>query len=516
MAFSGPAYRLPLNGSWNCNENYEELPVGDLAFESRNADIHNGGPEKRGGTQTVGSQIASSLSSLGGGMLIKRNAGSRHTYWAGSDGVLYRNGSSIQTGRSVSAYTHFTVIDDKMFIANGVDAVKVDTGSAIATIATPHADWTGTTQPKCIGLHTKGGSRRALAWGVPGKENYLYMSVTGSFEDFNGAGSVRVPMDIQDGYGVVNCVSKDGTLWIQGKSDTHILDDSSTTTSDWAVYRASFKGGVHSPRHCTVIDNHIFAMNTEGDIYEVQTAEQVRDYKEASIIEPFFIHNYIRDQVNLSRIDQFHLCYDPRIKALRVFIVRTGQTTVDTCLVYLVKQSKWSPPHDSQDNSSNSGFSASASYLAETSAGAKKCYTQDYNGYTWELSSTTKTDNGNGYKFDVYTGWTTLERPGMEKRFPYGFLHYKSRGGYQINLRWWVDNNEQATEAVVLDASGGTLGSFVLDTDVLGTIGIDKKEFQLGQIGEKIRFSLNNSGAGNDFVISHLIIPFKELGLRHV
>lgn len=513
--FPGPLYKLTFNGSFNGNEDLSQVPAGDFAIGSRNLDIHNGGAEKRGGTQKVGSQIAASLKSLGGGILVKRSTMTVHTYWAGDDGKLYRNGTSIQTGRSTSAKHYFTPIDDEMYICNSASVPRVDTGSAIADITTSAADWTGSAFPKKMIVHSKNASRRAFAWGVPGKENTLYYSSQGNFKQFSGGTSGTVEITgIKDGRGIIDCVSKDGTLWIFGRSQTFILADDDSTVANWGHYAASFKGGVHSPNLVCVINNQIFAMNTEGEIYEVQTAAELRDFSQASVIEPFFVHNWIRSEIDLTKMDDFHMGYDPKIKALRIFMIRAGASTVDTSIGYLVNQKKWIPPHDATDNPTASGFKASACYEAETSAGLKKLYTQDYNGYTWELSSTTKTDDGNAYKAETFSGVLDFDLPSEAKRYVYGDLHYKSRGDYQINVVWFIDEVQQVSETVSLASTAATLGSFILDTDILAVIGISSREFELGQLGETIRISINNDGAGHDFFLSHIIFPFIRRGVQ--
>jgi hypothetical protein len=514
--FTGERYKLTFNGSFNGNEDLQSVPAGDFAMGSRNLDIHNGGAEVRGGTQKVGSQIAASLKSLGGGILVKRSTGTIHTYCAGDDGKLYRNGTSIETGRSTSEKTTFNAIDDEMYICNRVSIPRVDTGTAIANITTVAADWTGSAYPTKIIVHAKNLSRRAVAWGVPGHENTLYLSSQGNFKQFATGTSLQVEFSgIRDGHGIVDCVSKDGTLWVFGRSQTFILYDDDSSTANWGHYPASFKGGVHSPQLTCVVNNQIFVMNTEGDIYEVQTAQQLRDFKQASIAEPFWIHNYIRSEIDLTKIDQFHMAYDPKIKALRIFLVRTGQTTVDTSIGFLVNQGKWIPPHDAQDNPTASGFKAAASYEAEISTGAKKLYTQDYNGYTWELSSVTKTDDGNGYKAETYSGSMDFDLSGEEKRYVFGQLHYKSRGDYIIKVVWFIDEVQQTSRTVSLSASSAVLGSFILDTDTLSVIGISSREFETGQIGQKMRISINNNTvAGADFFLSHIIFAFVKRGVQ--
>ena len=514
--FTGERYVLPLNGSFNGNDDLTDIPAGQFATGTRNGNTHNGGLEKRGGTAVVGSQISAGLTSLGGGQLVKRSSSTQHLYFAANDGALYRDGVSIVSSRSTSAYNHLTPIDDKMFIANGVDAVKVDTGSAVATISGPSADWTGATQPKKIIVHTKGGSRRTFAWGVPGRENYLYYSSTGAFETFTGGTSGNVFVDMRHGEGIINCVSKDGTLWIFGKEETFYLDDSDATVANWGTVRASFRGGVHSPRLSCVANNFIFNMTTEGDIYEVQTAEQLRDFEQASIVEPFFIHSYIKANWDLTKINQFHMEYEPKTKSVRVFGVRIGQSVADECLVYYVNQTKWGPVHDGTDNASTNGtgYKAAASFFASASDGTKRLYTQDYNGRTWELESSTKSDNGNAYTSVGITPWLDFDLEGVEKRYPYATLSYKSLGDYDLDILWSVDGVNQTSATVSLAANGAVLDSFLLDTDALSVVGISEQEFDLGNVGRKIRLQISNDGAGEDFFLSQVIFHFLVRGVR--
>ncbi len=159
---------------------------------------------------------------------------------------------------------------------------------------------------------------------------------------------------------------------------------------------------------------------------------------------------------------------------------------------------------------------AAASFAAENSTGEALLYTQDYNGWTWLLESTTKSDNSNGYTSIANTPWLEFDLHSIQKRWPYAILHYKTAGNYQLSVDWYVDDVQQTAATVTLGSTAGVLGSFLLDTDVLGTVNLAAKEFDLKNEGEKIRFSFYNSGAGEDFFLSHLVIPFIGRGLRRL
>ena len=517
MAFIGNLFQLIFNGGFNGNENLELVRVGDFTSGSRNALTHNGGAEKRGGSAHVNvSAIAGNPTCLGGGQLIKQSTGTSHIYFAGTDGKVYRDYASILTGRSATKKTHFTPADDTMFICNGFDGVQVDTGSSVVAITTAAADWTGSSQPTKIVIHGRGVSRRAFAFGVPGKENTIYYSSLGDFEEFNGGTSGTIVVDVKDGYGVIDCISIDENLLIRTRNQDYWLEDSDATVANWGYFKTGWQGGVHSPRLSVHIYNDIYTMASDGEIYTVSRAEQVRDYRRASIARPWFIHNWISNNIDLSKIDDFHMAFDPRIQAIRLWMVRNGETQCDTDLVYYVNEQKWAPPHDAEDNRDDSGHEASASWTTIQGVGDEVCYTGDYNGFVWELETTTKSDNTNAYITDLMTGWLNFDMPGIEKRTKYGVLHFVSRGSYEVDVRWWAAEVEQVSSTVVLGALGAVLGSFVLDTDILSVLELTKQEFAMEAEGEKFRFKISNDGAGEDFFLSHLIIPFIVKGHRRV
>jgi hypothetical protein len=518
MSFSGQRFKLGLVGSFNGNENFDDIPVGQMTINSKNVNNHNGVVEKRGGTALEGSLIAGNPDCLGGGQLVLEN-GTQHDYFAGSDGELYRDGSSIQSSRSATAKVHFTVADKKMFICNGVDAVKVDTGSSLATIATPAADWTGTDQPIKMIVHNKGASRRMFAWGVAGKKNTLYYSKLNDFQDFTDASAGTINVDIKEGNGIINCVSKDGNLYIFGRDQSYVLLDDNTDITTWGTIATAWEGGVHSPRLMIEVRNDIYAITTNLEIYSIATAEQLRNYKRASIIRPFFIHNWITNNINKLAIDDFHATFDPKTDALKIWMRRSGQSENDIAIVYYPDTNTWTAPHDAIDNADDSGYHAAASWNALNSSGEEVLRTGDYNGGTWELENDTKKDNLNGYASELRTTWVDMGLFGINKLFDEHWpavFHFISRGDFQIDLRWFVDNTEQTSKTVSLGANSAALGSFVLGTDSLGSIGLSKQEVELGAVGEKIRFYISNDGAGEDFALSHIVLPFQPRGVERV
>lgn len=518
MAFIGQTFKVALTDSWNGNGDLTAIPAGQLADAARNVNTHNGGAEKRGGTSIVQAAISGTPQCLGLGQMIN-SAATTYLYFVGSDGKIYRDGNSIKTGLSTSTARMLTPYPGKMFITGTSDQVQVDTGSSIANIANPSSDWSGSNNPKQIVIHSRNASVRGIAVGVPNQPNLAYYSVLGAagLEDYTNTGSGTIYVNVQDGHGLVGAIDVDDNLLFVGRQESFWLDDSNTDRTQWGVYKAAWRGGAYSSRLILKIRNSVFAMMEDGDIYEIIRAEQLRDYDRASITRPWFIHRWIKDNVDLTKIDNFFMAYDPQIDALKVFVTLLGQTQNTCALVYylpnsLWPQGKWAAPHDAIDNPTASGYNASAGATVFVSAGIRRLYTGDYAGRVWDLEKSNKSDNGNAFKAIVDTPQLDLGNPRNTKLFEDLRLDYKAVGSYPITLTPIIDAVNQTVATVTLAASGAGLGSFTLDTDTLGAASVSEGGTVLGYEGRYIRIQASNGGAGEDFFLSYLLIDFLDHG----
>lgn len=510
----GSPHRFLFNGSFNANENLEQIPEEDLTLESRNINTHNGGAEPRGGTAIIGSAISGNPECLGIGQM-ENATGSRFLYFVGNDGTIYRNGSALTgagTGLSTTARRILTPTAGLMFICSGVESVKVDTGSAIANISSASADWTGTSHPKQIVLHDRNASRRGFAFGVPGLGKNIYYSASGSLQDYAGAGSGTLVADFQDGAGASCGVELGQDLLALGRQETFFIDDSSSTVANWGVYRAPWRGGVAHAGLVISAANTVFCMMEDGNIYNLQRAQELRDVRLASITRPFYIHNWIRENVDLTKIAQFHCAWDPQIQAIKWFMVRLGQNQVDICLVYYPFENKWAPPHDGYDNDL-SGYRASASCTVLESTGEYRLYTGDYTGRTWSLEEANKSDNGEAYQKVIGKPISDSKYPRNRKRYTTALLNYVSRGNYILTVEPIIDSFIQAVSSVNLSSDGAVLGTFELDADVLGGIGVAQGLVNIYAYGRTHRYLIKNSEAGDDFFLSSIDTDFADAGV---
>ena len=90
------------------------------------------------------------------------------------------------------------------------------------------------------------------------------------------------------------------------------------------------------------------------------------------------------------------------------------------------------------------------------------------------------------------------------------------QGDYNLSIKWWIDGEIQTTQTISMAGTGGVLNSFILGEDasesLLGGDNVLDVEFILGANGKRLQLEIYNSGASQEFFISHILIDYKPLG----
>lgn len=511
MGYKGATYRIPCTrGGLNYNQNTDLIPPEMMVSPSRNINLHEGGRRKRGGTTKVNASAGYGSGQLMGGFDFQLPTTSFQVV-LGVNGSLYKNSTdTIKTGMSTANYPSFDVFENELYICDGDTTPQTWDGSAASTsnLTTPNGDWSGSNQPFQVIVHGRGASRRVF---------FLYASTAyytslGDGKVATGGTSGTIPIDTEDAVGLRGGVVWGERLILFGRRRAYIVDDESTDRANWGYVAAQWTGGAAHWRLIVKTPNDLVVMADDGDIYSVSTAQQFGDYKQASLTRPAFIDNYIRENVDMTQIEKFHALYDPTLRAVFFWVVRNGFSTVDTALVYFIDrpvEEAWMI-HDNQNSAS--GYKASCSFLVRTAAGTYTSYTGDYSGFVWKLNQATRSDDGSGY----YGGFKTVNMPfdnaRVRKHFRRGYVVAKTQGNYNLQVNVWIDGEVEDSTTVSLSGTGGVLDVDLLDSFVLGGTEFLDRKFELGHYGRRIQLEFYNSGAGQDFFVSQVMIDNKVMG----
>jgi hypothetical protein len=346
----------------------------------------------------------------------------------------------------------------------------------------------------------------------------VYASANGDANDFSDDNTIVTAIETGDGFGIVGAVEFNDNLFCFGKRKTYVIDDSDIDTANWGYDAASWEGGAASYRLIIKTPTDLVAMQEDGEIYSVRAAQEYGDYKLASLTRPSLMHNWIKDNLNLGESNLFHGRYDPSLRAIRIFCVRNGQSTVDTCLVYFIDRGPkdgWSI-HDNRDYTHH-GYSASSSAIVRTSPGKYEFYTGCHiTGNVWKLERETKSDVWREAAYSYHAGFKTpvinCGDPRTRKNFKRLWFALDPTGNFDLEIDWWVDGVKQSTVTVDMTGTGGLLGSFTLGTSLLGGDEVFNREATLGINGVNIQFEIYNATKGEDFFVNRLMLDYKPLG----
>jgi hypothetical protein len=518
MGYQGQAFAIPLhNSGFNDNPNVDAVPPTSFVSPTRNINLNEGGPRKRGGTTKNNATAVSGAPRLMGMFDFQLFSGSSFQVFGANDGKIYRDETTVlKTGMSTSNKFGFCKFKDVLFVADGVHRPQTWDGAAAGTVdlTSIPTDWTGSNFPGQLVPHVRGLSKRLMALVFSGTRENFYIGASDDGNDFSNANVIIMNVRTGDGYGPTAGINFGDRFLVFGKTETFILDDTSATTSNWGIVRAQWTGGAANWRLICKTGNDLIAMMEDGSIYSVTTAQTYGDYKAAILTKASFMDRWIRNNVRLAFIDDFHMVWDPTLRAVKIFVVRNGQTACDTALVFFVDRPlevAWAI-HDNQ--SYNSGYSASCSAMVRTSTGLYEIHTGDYLGFHWKLEQTNRNDDSNGFYGGIRLPHSFLDNPRLNKHFRRGWLITQPEGNYSLSVRWWVDGVEQTSTTVSLTGLGALFGTGVFDTDVFGGQELIDSPFELGQYGRRISIELYNNTANQDFFLSQLLIDYKAMGAK--
>lgn len=520
MGYTNQVYKIPLgNSGMNASENSDNIPPSASVPGSININLHKGGVGKRGGTAHVDSAAMSGTPQIVG-LADFTVSGTQYVVRATGDGKIYKDDTNtITTGlSSANKIMSFAEMNNVLYCTNGTNVPHTWTGSGnTSALANVPTDW-GTAGPVQFIKHGFANSERLWGFYNSATPYTVYASKLNdgvTIADFSDAAVLTLYIDTGDSYGVIGGFEFQDRIFAVGKTKTFQIQDVDAAVTNWGYNDAGWSGGAASHRLIVKTQNDVFFMMDDGEIYSITGVQQYGDYKAASITRASYMNNYINDYIDLSKINQFHAVYDPELRAIKWFVVRSGMTTVDTALVYFIDKTPETGWTVHQSPSTGSGYDAVCSALIKQSTGGYKVYTGDDSGFVWKLEQTTKSDNSLGYAGILKTSALNFEDSRTTKRYDSAFLSLKPVGDYDLTVYVDYDSGTDSEATTVnMGSSGGRLGSFVLGTDKLGGSSLIEGHFDLGYVGKRIGFQISNSTAGQDFFLSQILVDFKPVGLR--
>lgn len=507
MGYAGQVYRMPLvDTGFRDDRNVELLPPTSLVIPSKNFNYHEGGLSKRGGT-------AISIAGLGnsGQGMFQFLTPSKKILLFASSGKMYQTSYSnvLQSGMSTQNFVSFAQTANKVFWADGQTTPNYWDGVAGTSSAViPATSWTGN-MPFQMVNHSRAGTSGSRLWAVT--PDSLWASKVNTPTDFSDATVVQIPIDSIGG--LVGAYDLGGQLFAFSRTQTFLIQDTDPTLANWGYTNALWEGGVASWRLIAKAMNNLYLMAEDGIIYTLQGVLTTGAYNSAAINRPAFIDKFIRDNVNLSNVQNFHVAYDRKLRALK-FFMQEGGSVNNIALCYFTDKkpdSAWSV-HDNEVYAS--GYNALCSCEVRTSAGNYQIWTTDQTGNIWKLEQTSSDDNLNAYAVHLKTKRQDANEPRANKHFMALAFRGSTSGQVNFTLRVWIEGTRQQDATFTINGTGATFDNAYFNVDVFTGDSIVIAPVNLGYYGRDIQIELVNSVAGQDFFLSEILFFAKMLGTK--
>jgi len=528
MGYAGQTIEVDLNqGGFNNNPNFDALPPSAMVSGSINITLQDGGRRKRGGTAHVNSSAISGTPRLMRLYDFIQTDGTQFLMMAGNDGKFYKNFTdTIKTGLSATNYWDVSAMNDLLLFTDGASTLQTWDGVAgsSSNVSTLAPDWaTDSLFPQQLVLHGRGLSQRMWTWTT---NNKIFGSALFDADDWGATNGfisdTNQVFATREGGSLTAMFEFGDSLFITTARNTYILQDSDSDKSTWGFTLAQFNAGAAHWRVMARTPNDMLIMMDDGEIYSLVTVNAKGDYKAASITKPAFIDRWIRDNIDLTQISEFHMDYDPKIRAVLVFMVKSGSTVPDVCLPYFIDRpvdQAWGAPFENED--SDCGYDASVSALVKVASGDYRVRTGgNSTGFVWDLKQTTYGDNGNAYtgKFKLPTsGHGDNINLKMYKRLVFTGFTSSEDDDESLVLAWNADGIPKNSQSVSFKALALKVNDSAAIVDQF-TVGGSNYHLEsiltLGEPARRLGITVSNGVVGDDFYLTSVQIDAKPLGRR--
>lgn len=510
MGYAGQTFRMPLiDTGFRDDRSTELLPPTALVYPSKNVNYHENGLSKRGGnTVDITGQ-----GNPGRGIFHFRLASGSILMFS-SNGTVYQTSYSnaIKTGFSADNPVCFVQTSAYAFFCDGQSNPQYWDGSAgSSSDVTAATSWSGN-MPFQMVIHTRAGSGAGdRLWAVT--PDGLWYSKLNTPTDFLNGDAGYIPIDSIGG--LVGAYDLGGQLFAFSRTQTFPIDDTSSTVSDWGYTNAIWEGGVASWRLIAKANNNLFLMAEDGLIYDLRGVLTTGSYNAAPLDRPAFVDKFIRDNVNLQNIANFHVAYDRKLRALKWFMQEGGAGNNIALTQFIDKQptSAWII-HDNETY--DSGYKATCSCEVRNAPGDYQVWTMDFSGNVWKLEQTSRDDNGNSYKVRIKSKPQDLNEPRNNKHFMALAFRGATSGQVDFTLRVWIEGARQADATLTINGTGATFDNAYFDVDTFTGDTIVTSPFSMGYFGRDCQIELINDESGQDFFLAEILFFAKLLGIKVV
>jgi hypothetical protein len=519
MGYKGFVVELPIGkDGFTGTKNLSETRPTQL-IQAMNVEYSDGPITKEGGSVKYNSTVISGTPLILGGWDWFPSSGTQRMIVYTDDGKLLEDTGggdftvSLKTGLDTAAYPMFVeggkegaANNRKLFCFNGVDVVQVLSGDGATTadLTTPPTDWSGANQPTC------GANHEDRIWGAGNANDphRVYYSDTTDHEDFTGGVSGQVPVYPGEGEKIVAIQSFKGLLivWKYPKG-VYYIDTTDPTVANWKVKRLGTSTSGISALSTLITDDDIVFIDSNGQFQFLSTVQEFGDVSNRNLSKIADLNVWMRDNINFSRLDKCQAVWYPKKREARFALTKSGSTVNDIQVIIDFNRPDLPRFRFSDQNTCES------LWLRLETDNTYRPICGDDAGFVWKLDDETRSKDGSGFEGKMQTahddfGWKEKVLTAKRKIGQFLELVVEPQGNWNFDVDVYWDDALENTYSFNMGSTGATLGSFVLDTDVLAGTSVLNTKKRITGSGKRFSMVAKNNGAGESFAISKFLLYF--------
>ena len=525
MAYLGQVAEIPIGfDGLTGSKNASQVLPGELTGAS-SVEYASGTLQKEGGAAKYNSAAIPGAPAVIGGWDWHPTEGVQRMIVLTSAGALLRDDgaatfpTTLASGLTVSSVVPVFVeagkeaaaVNRKLFCFTGKNAVQVlsGDGATTAAITSPPSDWSGIAQPTFGFAH----AGRLTAGGNSSDPHRWYLSKTTDHEDFTTS-PLSYAIFPGEGEKLVGGASFGdiAILW-KAPRGLYVVNTADIDPTNWTVARLTDATGLLSPAAWCLIDTDLLYLDQGANFQLLSAVDTFSDVASRNLGQQALMAEFFRTVLNYGGLtDCRAIWYSAKRQA--IFTVRQlGSSQNDAKLIVDFNRPdrpRWAySPRDV----------VRSLWLKRDINGIPRPMVGDDAGFVWELDQATRSKDGVGYEGSFTSAQldfsTTDPKFGtIRKAGDFLELVVEPKGNWNLNVDVLWDGALKQTVAFNMGTTGATLGSFVLDTDVLASEQVLNKKRRIVGSGRRFAITGRNSGAGEDFSIARFFLHFRPMDER--
>jgi len=488
-----------------------------------NLTYENGTLQKEGGTAlySSGAIVTTGTSILAGADWFPAEAVQRQIIVAGTGRVLRDTGAGTFPTVMVSGLSFTNTVPvfvnggaevaanpRKLFLFsenNAVHTVSGDSTGMVAFASGP-ADWTGSSQPSFGLIH----ENRMWGGGNSNDPHRLYFS-TPSDHAIWASGTTDGSLSVYPGEGerLMGAISFKGLIiaWKKPRG-MYVIDTSNTTIANWRVVRLTRAIGGSSPFSAVMVDDDVLFMDSAFNFHLLSGITEFGDMGSRNLSQQAEMEPFFRDNFNLARLDQVRSVYYSAKRQAHFAAASIGATVNNHRVVIDFNRLELARFGISDKNTCES------LWLRQDGDNIERPICGNDTGDVLLLDQESRSNLGVGYVGEFQTPHTDLSflDPALASKRKMGdFLELvvEPQGNWNLSVDVLWDDEITQTIQFNMGEEGSTLGSFVLDTDLLAGDRVVNRKRRITGSGRRISLRGRNSGDGQDFSVAKFILHFR-------